>query len=49
MREAEGRRTEAKVCDQIEAHNGDPKKFWKGPVQSLCEAHHDPGKQALKK
>lgn len=41
--------TEAKVCDHIEPHKGDPDKFWSGPFQSLCKAHHDSDKQRLEK
>ncbi|CAB3924930.1 HNH endonuclease [Achromobacter ruhlandii] len=49
MCQAEGRVTEAKVCDHIEPHKGDPEKFWNGPFQSLCKAHHDSDKQALER
>lgn len=37
------------MCDHIEPHKGDPEKFWNGPFQSLCKAHHDSDKQVLEK
>lgn len=37
------------MCDHIEAHKGDPEKFWNGPFQSLCKQHHDSDKQRLEK
>ena len=40
-----GKVTAATVCDHIEPHKGDPVKFWSGPFQSLCKAHHDGRKQ----
>ena len=40
-----GRVTAATVCDHVEPHRGDEAKFWGGPFQSLCAAHHDGRKQ----
>lgn len=37
------------MCDHIEAHKGDPEKFWNGPFQSLCKQYHDSDKQRLEK
>ncbi len=41
----EGKLTPANTCDHVEPHRGDPEKFWCGPFQSLCKAHHDRDKQ----
>lgn len=41
MCKAEGRVTEATVCDHAIAHRGDEKLFWYGPFASLCKHHHD--------
>jgi len=38
---------EARVCDHIEPHRGDPVKFWKGPFQSLCVNCHSSAKQRI--
>lgn len=38
--------TEAKVCDHIERHKGDPAKFYAGPFQSLCTNCHNRHKQS---
>lgn len=43
---AEDRVTEATICDHVERHNGDRHKFFTGPFQSLCKAHHDGAKQS---
>lgn len=43
---SKGRVTVATVCDHIEPHRGDVTKFWSGPFQSLCKAHHDSTKQS---
>jgi len=40
-----GRPTKATVCDHVHRHGGDTQKFWAGPFQSLCAAHHDKYKQ----
>lgn len=40
-----GDTTAATVCDHIEPHRGDAEKFWSGPFQSLCAAHHSRDKQ----
>lgn len=45
----EHRYIEATVCDHIEAHRGDPIKFWAGPFQSLCQTHHSSDKQREEK
>lgn len=37
--------TEAEVCDHVEPHRGDSRKFWSGPFQSLCRTCHDSVKQ----
>lgn len=39
----DGRVTEATVCDHVDGHpDGETEeKFWAGPFQSLCRAHHD--------
>jgi 5-methylcytosine-specific restriction protein A len=49
MCEEEGRATPATICDHVEPHRGDPEKFWSGPFQSLCAAHHNSDKQRLEK
>ena len=36
---------EARICDHVEPHKGDPDKFWSGPFQSLCKPCHDRHKQ----
>ena len=36
----ENRYTPATDCDHIKPWNGDPIKFFKGPLQSLCHSHH---------
>ncbi|SEE59996.1 hypothetical protein SAMN05519104_6682 [Rhizobiales bacterium GAS188] len=36
---------EARVCDHVEPHRGDPDKFFAGPFQSLCKPCHDGDKQ----
>lgn len=45
MCEAEGMITAAIICDHVHPHRGDVVKFWSGPFQSLCKAHHDGAKQ----
>jgi 5-methylcytosine-specific restriction protein A len=45
MCKAEGRITPANTCDHVTPHGGDPEKFWVGPFQSLCAAHHNSDKQ----
>ena len=47
--ESKGRVTAATVCDHIEAHKGDPAKFWQGPFQSLCAKCHNSDKQRMDK
>ena len=37
--------TAATVCDHIERHGGDERKFWAGPFQSVCADCHDRMKQ----
>ncbi|WP_198297936.1 hypothetical protein [Bordetella genomosp. 9] len=49
MCEREGKYKLANICDHIEPHRGDETKFWEGPFQSLCKAHHDSTKQAMEK
>ena len=44
-----GHVTEARVCDHVEPHNGDPEKFYAGPFQSLCKTCHDSDKQRMEK
>ncbi|MEZ5782357.1 MAG: HNH endonuclease [Rhizobiaceae bacterium] len=41
----EGVRTPAMICDHVERHGYDLKKFFGGPFQSLCKHHHDSHKQ----
>jgi len=41
----EGRAVPATDCDHIEPHRGDKAKFFAGPFQSLCKAHHAGAKQ----
>jgi hypothetical protein len=38
---AEGYVESARVADHIEDHKGDPEKFWRGALQSLCFRHHN--------
>jgi 5-methylcytosine-specific restriction enzyme A len=45
MCEAEGRVTDATVCDHVHRHNDDWQSFVSGPFQSLCEQHHNTAKQ----
>lgn len=49
MCKEERRTTAATVCDHIEPHKGDVAKFWAGPFQSLCAAHHNGAKQEMEK
>ena len=35
----------ASVADHVEPHKGDPVKFWRGELQSLCPPHHDRDKK----
>lgn len=35
---AEGRATRATVADHITPHEGDEARFWRGELQSLCDA-----------
>jgi hypothetical protein len=44
-----GRLTAATVADHIEPHRGDPVKFWKGELQSLCDTCHNAIKQVQEK
>lgn len=44
---AQGKVTPATVCDHVEAHKGDPHKFWFGKRQSLCAPHHSRDKQEI--
>jgi hypothetical protein len=39
--------TPATIADHIQPHHGDPVKFWRGELQSLCKPHHDREKQLL--
>jgi 5-methylcytosine-specific restriction endonuclease McrA len=34
------------VCDHVEPHRGDERRFWAGPFQTLCKPCHDSAKQA---
>jgi len=38
--------TPATVADHVEPHGGDPRKFWRGDLQSLCETCHNAVKKA---
>ncbi len=49
MCKARGKITPATICDHIEPHKGDIKKFWAGPFQSLCKTCHDSDKQRIEK
>jgi 5-methylcytosine-specific restriction protein A len=40
---------QARICDHVEPHKGDPEKFFAGPFQSLCAPCHDSTKQAMEK
>lgn len=44
---AKGQVVAATTADHVERHNGDPKKFWFGELQSLCTNHHSKSKQQL--
>ena len=44
-----GHTTKATICDHIEPHRGDVRKFWAGPFQSTCKHCHDSHKQRLEK
>src|SRR5882672_11440319 len=39
--------TLATVADHVEPHRGDPVKFWKGKLQSLCGPHHNRDKKLI--
>ncbi len=39
----------AKVCDHVEPHRGDERRFWSGPFQSLCAPCHSQTKQSTEK
>ena len=39
--------TPATVCDHIEPHRGDVRKFWLGPFQSLCADCHNSDKALI--
>lgn len=49
MCEAQGKVTLANVVDHIFPHRGDVNKFYRGPFQSLCYAHHNSTKQKMEK
>lgn len=49
MCEAQGKITLANVVDHIFPHRGDEVKFFRGPFQSLCYAHHNSTKQKMEK
>lgn len=49
MCEAQGKVTLARVVDHIYPHKGDEAKFYSGPFQSLCYAHHNSTKQKMEK
>ena len=40
-----GVHTAATVADHVTPHRGDPDRFWRGRLQSLCAPHHDRDKQ----
>jgi 5-methylcytosine-specific restriction endonuclease McrA len=42
---SKGKLTPATVCDHVERHNGNPDKFWRGKMQSLCTPCHSGEKQ----
>jgi 5-methylcytosine-specific restriction endonuclease McrA len=37
------------VCDHVEPHHGDRRRFWAGPFQTLCKPCHDGAKQAAER
>jgi hypothetical protein len=37
----------AEICDHVEPHRGNQRKFWFGELQSLCWSHHSMHKQRL--
>jgi 5-methylcytosine-specific restriction endonuclease McrA len=49
MCEQQGKITLANVVDHIFPHRGDVVKFYRGPFQSLCYAHHNSTKQKMEK
>lgn len=49
MCEQQGTITLARVVDHITPHKGDEAKFFGGPFQSLCYAHHNSTKQKMEK
>jgi 5-methylcytosine-specific restriction endonuclease McrA len=49
MCEQQGKITLANVVDHIFPHRGDVIKFFRGPFQSLCYAHHNSTKQKMEK
>jgi 5-methylcytosine-specific restriction enzyme A len=42
----DGRLAPATVVDHVDPHKGDIVKFWQGPFQALCKAHHDGAKKS---
>lgn len=45
MCKSQGRVVSAIICDHVEPHRGNEDRFFNGPFQSLCKAHHDSLKQ----
>jgi len=45
----QGQVVPATVCDHIEPHRGNSRKFWYGDLQSLCWSHHSQSKQRLER
>ena len=42
-------RVPARVADHVDPHRGDPAKFWRGALQSLCKRCHSGLKQSLER
>ena len=47
MRLAEGKVVAVRIADHIEPHRGDPIKFWRGKLQSLCAHCHESRKKHI--
>lgn len=43
---ARGNVVPATIVHHVEKHNGNPVKFYAGPLESLCKTHHDSDAQS---
>jgi hypothetical protein len=47
MCKLDGKATPATIVDHVEKHFGDPEKFWKGKLQSVCRSCHEVRKKFI--